>query len=566
MSAAPEAGRAADETSAQAPLETSARAQAQAQAKAEGARSFRQSLLAMLGLSSVVMMVAIDQTVVGTALPSIVADLQRFDLYEWVATAYLLTSVITVPVFGRLGDWLGRKPLIVVAIVLFTCASVLCGVAGSMPMLIACRALQGVGGGMLVGTCFASIPDLFPDPVRRLRWQVLFSSAFGLANAVGPSLGGFLSQHCGWRWAFLVNLPVGLVSLYLAARHLPHIRHVRHVSIARLNADWRGALLIALALGALQLMVEAAGSVGSAGSAGGAARVGLYASMAAVCMAALVREERRAADPVIPPGLMQDRATVVLLVLSMLMGVAMFALLFYVPLLLQGGVGLDASEAGVVVTPLVVCITVGTIANTRVVTRLERPNALLHLGFGSLGIACAAIALVDGGARAALIAAMAAAGIGIGFVMPNLTVFVQQVAGRTRLGIATALIQSSRMVGGMLGTAVAGTAVRRLYVAGLDRARLAPVGSSPPAWRVALHDPQTLMSTQAAARFVAQADAARANGEALLALARAALLHAVQSSLLGVALLMAAACLVVTLLPSISVTGSSSAGDRGARG
>ena len=158
-------------------------------------RSFRQSLFAMMGISSVVVMVAIDQTVVGTALPTIVAELKGFQYYAWVATAYLLTSVITVPVFGRLGDWFGRKPFVVAAIVLFTGASALCGLAGSMFELVAFRALQGIGGGMLVGTAFASIPDLFPDPVRRLRWQVLFSSAFGLANAIGPSLGGLLTQH-----------------------------------------------------------------------------------------------------------------------------------------------------------------------------------------------------------------------------------------------------------------------------------------------------------------------------------------------------------------------------------
>jgi len=498
----------------------------------------------MLGLSSVVMMVAIDQTVVGTALPSIVADLRRFDLYEWVATAYLLTSVITVPVFGRLGDWLGRKPLIVVAIVLFTCASALCGFAPTMPMLIACRALQGVGGGMLVGTCFASIPDLFPDPVVRLRWQVLFSSAFGLANAVGPSLGGFLSQHYGWRFAFLVNLPVGVVSLYLAARHLPHIRHAR---FERLNADWRGACLIALALGALQLLVEAAGA--------GSAHAVPYGVAAALSMALLAREERRAPNPIVPPGLLKDRATVVLLVLSLLMGVVMFVLLFYVPLLLQGGIGLDAGAAGMVVTPMVVCITVGTIANTRIVTRLKRPNLLLYLGFGLLGAACAIMASADaGGGSRAFVAAMPMAGVGIGFVMPNLTVFVQQVAGHARLGIATALIQSARMVGGMLGTAIAGTAVRHLYRAGLDRALGAQASALSRHWTAMLKDPQTLMSTQAAARFVADARGAGLAGDALLAAARTALVDALQTSLVGVALLMVGACVVVRWLPTIAVT------------
>lgn len=495
-------------------------------------RPFRQTLLAMLGLSSVVMMVAIDQTVVGTALPSIVADLQRFDLYEWVATAYLLTSVITVPVFGRLGDWLGRKPLIVVAIVLFTCASALCGAASAMPMLIMFRALQGIGGGMLVGTCFASIPDLFPDPVRRLRWQVLFSSAFGLANAVGPSLGGFLSQHYGWRSAFFVNIPVGIVSLYLAVRHLPHIRHARP---GRLNADWRGALFIMVALGSLQMLVEEVGNgSGGVGSA-------LYGALVIVSFGLLIREERRALDPLIPADLVKDRATVLLLVLSLLMGAVMFVLLFYVPVLLQGGRGLDAGRAGLYVTPLVVCITVGTITNTRVVTRLERPNILLYAGFGLLGLSCVAIASSES-EGAMFIAAMAMAGVGIGFVMPNLTVFAQQVAGRARLGIATALVQSARMVGGMLGTTIVGTLVRNLYESGIGSALAGRTDCAASHCLSAFQDPKTLMSAQQATR-----------PDALLAAARSVLAHAVETSLFGLAVLMVAACVIVWLLPLIPI-------------
>jgi len=205
---------------------------------------FRESLLAMLGVSFVSMLVALDQTVVGTALPTIVADLKGFELYAWVATSYLLTSVITVPIFGRLGDYYGRKPFVIASIIVFTAASVLCGAANNMLFLVVARGLQGIGGGMLVGTAFACIPDLFPDSVVRLRWQVLMSSAFGIANAVGPSLGGFLTQYYGWRSVFYVNLPVGLLSLFFVWRYLPHLRHVVHEGKMRL--DWPGALLIAL--------------------------------------------------------------------------------------------------------------------------------------------------------------------------------------------------------------------------------------------------------------------------------------------------------------------------------
>ncbi|WP_412473115.1 MFS transporter [Burkholderia stabilis] len=513
-------------------------------AQAGGARSFMQSCCAMLGLSSVVMMVAIDQTVVGTALPTIVSELKGFDLYAWVATAYLLTSVITVPIFGRLGDWFGRKPLIVVAIVLFTGASALCGMASSMTTLVIYRALQGIGGGMLVGTCFASIPDLFPDPVVRLRWQILFSSAFGVANAIGPSLGGFLSSHYGWRAAFFVNLPVGAVSLFMTAFFLPHIRH-DHPGILR--PDWRGAAWIAVTLGALQMLVEALGSHGLTVTAGVDAAVFLVAATL------LVREERRAVQPMLPPVLLRDRAMMVLLLLSLSMGIAMFALLFYVPLLLQGGMGLSAEQAGMAVTPLVVCITVGTIANTRIVTRIERPNRLLYAGFALLALSCAGIACVPA-QRAGLpmSVAMLLGGVGIGLVMPNLTVFAQQVAGKKQLGIATALVQSARMVGGMLGTAVVGTLSHALYRAHLAT-ELGAHGQSLSGLLAPLGDPQVLLESGAAPHVADGAGALSAALAPWIAIAREALCFGVQHAILCIGAVMVLTCWLVRHLPFIKV-------------
>jgi EmrB/QacA subfamily drug resistance transporter len=503
------------------------------QESAARSRSFAQSLCAMIGLSSVVMMVAIDQTVVGTAMPTIVAELKGFDLYAWVATAYLLTSVITVPIFGRLGDWFGRKPLIVLAIVVFTGASMLCGAANSMLMLVVYRALQGVGGGMLVGTCFASIPDLFPDPVVRLRWQVLFSSAFGVANAIGPTLGGFLSQHYGWRFAFLVNLPVGIVSLVFTACFLPHIRHEQHGS---LRPDWRGAGWIALTLGTLQLLVEAMGRNGVQPS------TGLYAAAFCFALVMLIREERRAVQPMLPPALLTDRAIVVLLILSMFLGVAMFSLLFYVPLLLQGGAGLSPQAAGIAVTPLVVCITLGTILNTRIVTRIPRPNWLLHCGFALMAASTAGIACLPASDEGlAMKLAMLAGGVGIGFVMPNLTVFAQQVAGRRHLGIATAMIQSARLVGGMLGTALAGTIVHALYLSELTR-RLSAQGAKLEGPLASLRDPQILMHGD---------DSHARASAALIGAAREALLYGIDHALLVMAAAMLLACCLVSWVPHI---------------
>src|SRR5690606_2882108 len=215
--------------------------------------SVRESSLAMLGLSFVTMMVAIDQTVVGTALPTVVAELRGFQFYAWVTTAYLLTSIITIPIFGRLGDYYGRKPFVVASIVLFLIASIFCGLAQSMVQLVAGRALQGVAGGMMLGTAFAVVPDLFPDPRVRLRWQGILSSAFGIANAVGPSLGGFLTYYLGWRTVFFMNVPLGLLGLFFVAKHVPRVRQMQADNI---RLDWVGVILIALALTGLQFLVQ----------------------------------------------------------------------------------------------------------------------------------------------------------------------------------------------------------------------------------------------------------------------------------------------------------------------
>src|SRR3954452_12341243 len=214
---------------------------------------FRESLLAMIGISLVNMLVALDQTVVSTALPSIVSDLKGFEYYAWIVTSYLLASVVTVPVFGRLGDFFGRKPFVIAAIATFTIASVLCGFAQSMQFLILMRALQGAGAGMMVGPPFSAIPDFFPDPHSRVRWQVVMAGAYGIGTAAGPSLGGLMSQHYGWRSTFFINLPVGLISLACVIVYLPFFRqhHEEKVQI-----DWGGAALISVALVSLQLFVE----------------------------------------------------------------------------------------------------------------------------------------------------------------------------------------------------------------------------------------------------------------------------------------------------------------------
>jgi EmrB/QacA subfamily drug resistance transporter len=493
---------------------------------------FRESLLAMLGLCFVTMLVAVDQTVVGTALPTIVAELKGFDLYAWVATGYLLTSVITVPIFGRLGDYFGRKRFVIVAIVLFLSASVLCGAASDMLSLVIARGLQGIGGGMLVGTAFACIPDLFPEPVVRLRWQIMMSSSFGIANAIGPSLGGFLTQYYGWRSVFYVNLPIGLLSLFFVWRCLPHLRQITHRG--KMRIDWPGALFIAIALGCLQLFVELLSAHGPT--------PGVIALLAVTVVSAwaLWKWEKRCEYAILPIHIFRNRALSALLLLSVLGGFTMFSLLFYAPLLFQGGFGLSPQDAGLIITPFVLFTTIGGIVNGRIITRISNPNAMFYIGFALLALAClGVVAATRTMPRPLLMTFMMLGGIGLGFVMPNITVFAQQSAGREHLGIATALHQSLRMIGGMIGMALTGTLVTKMYANGVHNALVADGAEH---WFPRMSDPHILIDRTAQSTLFSELVNAGHNGNALLELARESLVGAIH---LGLA--MAAVVAVISL-------------------
>ncbi|RMR01715.1 Arabinose efflux permease protein [Pseudomonas savastanoi pv. glycinea] len=495
------------------------------------ALSFRQALLAMLGISLVLMLSALDQTVIGNALPSIVAELQGFELYAWVATGYLLTSIVTIPVFGRLGDYYGRKPFVIAATIVFTLASLVCALANDMLVLVIGRALQGVGGGMLIGTAFACIPELFPDTRQRLRWQMMLSALFSVVNAIGPGLGGFLTEAYGWRSVFYLNLPLGCLALFFAWRYLPYYRPVQ---VTGIRLDWLGALLIALALGSLQLGAEWMGHSSTA----------LSAALGLICLlsvAALWYWERRCSSALLPPAMFAVPSLRILFLLSMLAGAIMFTLLFYLPLLLQGSYGYSPKDAGLLITPLALSITLGAIVNSRIVTRLRNPNLLPLAGFVALLLACVGLSLA--GRQASfntLLVLILLAGVGLGFILLNLTVFTQTLAERQFLGIATALTQSLRLVGGLLGTAAMGVLVNLLYVSHLNRVFLAAGQEGELARYI---DPQVLLNSTPAV----------GGNHQLLELARDALARSVGVGLLMCAGLGVIALLVLVRLPPVKL-------------
>lgn len=458
--------------------------------QASNQRSFQQNLMAISGLCLVVALVAFNQTVVGSALPTIVSELHGFDFYAWVGTSYLLANVITIPIFGKLGDDHGRRPFVLAAILLFMTSSMLCGLSQSMLQLVLFRGLQGIGGGMLVATAFASIPDLFPDARERLRWQILFSTSFGLASAIAPPLGGFMAQYWGWRWVFFMSVPVGLMAFSVVWFFLPRIRHHDNPPS---RFDYLGAFLVAVILGSLQLLTEWLPKGKS---------VFLLAPLVAALVLGVVLLlwwEKRCPNPVIPPNLFVHSHLGPLFLMSAILGFCMFAVIYYAPLMFQGGFGISPNKAGFLVAPLVFCISVGSILNGRLITRLPSPNIMLYAGWALFWVSAIGLALINRQTpHEWIVAIMACGGLGLGFIMPNITLFVQATAARTQLGVASAMVQSTRMVGGMMGTALIGTTVTHAYNRGVSNMLHNQMSVQWMAW---LSDPQLLVDEKLAGNF-----------------------------------------------------------------
>lgn len=354
-----------------------------------------------------------------------------------------------------------------------------------MAMFIVARSIQGMGGGILIGTAFACVPELFTDVSTRLRWQMALSGTFSVINAVGPSLGGYLTEHHGWRSIFWLNIPLGSLGIWFVWRYLP-FRAPSQLESKRV--DWIGASLIAMTLATLQLFVERLWDSPDW-------KAVLLGATSLVSFLLLCRQESTCINPLIPRALYSDRTLVRLLLVASLTGAVMFTLMFYLPLLLQGGMGLSPKIAGALMTPMGFSVTVGAVLTARFAPRLANPNQLPLMGLSMVLIACFSLAVPATHLPGIpLIASMITAGLGIGFVMLNLTVFTQAIAPAGALGVATALQQSARLVGGMLGAGLTGALIKFQYQEGVHNT-LQRLGLD--SWLVQLSDPQLLTDERA---------------------------------------------------------------------
>ncbi|WP_392670164.1 DHA2 family efflux MFS transporter permease subunit [Streptomyces sp. LN785] len=411
-------------------------------------RSTRTVLVAIGALLLGMLLAALDQTIVSTALPTIVSDLGGLEHLSWVVTAYLLASTAATPLWGKLGDQYGRKKLFQIAIVIFLIGSALCGLAQNMPELIAFRALQGLGGGGLIVLSMAIVGDLVA-PRERGKYQGLFGAVFGMTSVLGPLLGGLFTEHLSWRWVFYINLPIGVVALLVIAAvlHIP-VRRTRH------TIDYLGTFLIASVATCLVLVASLGGTTWAWGSA---QIIGL-AVLSALLLIAFVYVERRAAEPVLPLKLFRIRTFSLVAVISFVIGFAMFGAMVYLPTFLQVVHHITPTMSGVHMLPMVVGLLLTSTVSGQIVSRTGRWKVFPILGTGVTAIGLLFLhRLTEYSSTWEMSAYFFVFGAGLGLVMQVLVLVVQNAVTYQDLGVATSGATFFRSIGASFGVAIFGT-------------------------------------------------------------------------------------------------------------
>jgi EmrB/QacA subfamily drug resistance transporter len=451
----------------------------------------------------------VDQTIVSTAMPRVIADLQGFNQYTWVSTAYLLTSTVMVPIYGKLSDLFGRKPIFLFGVVVFLLGSALSGASQSMDQLIAFRALQGIGAGALMPIAIAIIGDLF-TPRERGKWQGLTGAVWGLSAIIGPTLGGWITENTSWRWVFYVNLPIGLAAMLVLIFLMPNLRgRAKEVSI-----DYIGAALLVLGTVPLLLGFTWAGTQYDWLSP---QIIGLFAWSVLTLTGFIFYEarlERLGGQPIIEPGLFKNSIFSVSTIISVIFGMGLFGSIFFIPLFVQGVVGTSATNSGLILTPLMLTSIVGSVVSGQLVSRLGKYK---WIGiFGMVVSVAGTVFLVRLNVNSSnndVLLAMLVLGVGMGFGMALYNLIVQNALPQ-KIGQATSAMVFFRQIGGTIGLAAMGSVMTSAYLPAFKNALPAAVKQFVPATTLAVfNNPQILLSPDALAKM--QAGAAARGPQAL---------------------------------------------------
>jgi EmrB/QacA subfamily drug resistance transporter len=400
------------------------------------------------GTMMALLLAALDQTIVGTAMPRIVSDLNGLNYYSWVITAYLVSSTIMVPIAGKLGDLFGRKPFLLAGMIGFVTASALCGQSHDMLELVIFRSLQGLFGGILFATVFAVIGDLFP-PARRARLQGLFGGVFGIASILGPTAGGYITDNFGWRWVFYVNLPLGLIAVLLVAVTMPFVRSKASLR----DIDFVGAAV--LVGGIVPLMV--AFSITRDHGWTSPEVMGLFGLAAAMLVAFFILEQRNE-HPIVPFELFKNPTFSVAMIAGFITGFGMFGTIVYVPLLYQGVLAVTATNSGQLLTPMMLGLVVASIIVGQAMVRIRYYRFLGTAGIAVMMLGMWLLSQVTvSTSRLEVVRDIVLIGAGLGTTFPLYINAVQSALPRRFLGVATSQVQFWRQIGGTIGTAVLGS-------------------------------------------------------------------------------------------------------------
>ncbi len=435
---------------------------------------------------------SLDQTVVGTAMPRIIADLGGFDRYTWVTTAYLVTSTAVLPIVGRLTDMYGRKWFYIAGIIVFLLGSALSGLSQTLTQLIIFRAFQGLGGGIMIANAFIVIGDLFP-PSERGKYQGLVTAVFGLSSIVGPILGGFITDNLSWHWIFYINIPLGIPVIAVFIKFFPDIRpeRIRH------QIDYLGMATLVLCVVPLILALSWAGVQYPWKSP---EVIGALV-LSAVMGVAFMFIELRAKEPVIPLNIFRNRVVSLSTLAIFFVGMGMFGAIIFIPLYFQGVLGLSATSSGSFLTPMMLALVVASTISGQVLSRFGghyRIQGLVGLAVMAVGIyllsgmtadTCEAVAIIN----------IVVMGVGLGIAMPLFIIAVQNAVPYKVMGIVTSTNQFFRAIGATVGLAIFGSVMASRFASNLT-AQIPPdvAAAMPPGLLSNLSsNPQALMDPQA---------------------------------------------------------------------